>query len=978
MQPTRFPDQWPPGGDAMAQVIRDTAWNQTALGAIASWTPALRMAVTTALDSPLPTILLWGPDLIQIYNSAYRHVLGERHPVAMGQATRLCWPEVWAFNEPIYLGVLGGGAAVHLEDQEYVIEPSGVRESRFFTVTYAPARDQHGVVHGVLVAATETTRRVLAERDNARLLRQSRAGMQQLQEMFDQTPSFIAYLREPEHILTVANAAYLRLAGRGDIRGMTISAAIPEAANQGFIALLDEVYRSGEAFVASAMPISLPSEPGGAHRERFLDFVYQPIRNGAGEVDAIFVEGIDVTEQHHQRQALQEKIRLLEQAERRQTFQLELSDCLRAERPHNDAVAACELLGLFLDVDGVVFCEVDEAQARFRVRCEYQRAGTGSASELRPLDRFGAERIAVLRAGAVFICDDTAADSRTRAHAAAYAEAGIRASLAIPLVRHGRLTSILNVQSKAPHHWTDEEVGLARDMAERCWSAVETTRAQAELRQERDKSQYVFDNMTEGFAMLDLNWCVTQMNAEGLRLSHRSAAEVIGKNHWEVWPEVVGSNIDTVYRRVRATGDAQTLEQFVTLSDAGGAWLEVRVQRAQGGELAVFYHDISERKAVEITLRDVARQKDEFLAMLAHELRNPLAPICAAADLLATAACDAAREQKIGAVIKRQAAHMTGLIQDLLDVSRVTQGFVTLEKVALDFKSVVSEAVEQVRTLFEKQGHQLTVQLVQESAWVSGDKVRLVQVLSNLLGNACKYTPDRGRIELVLEASASHLILTVTDDGIGMSPSLVERAFDLFSQAERTPDRVQGGLGIGLALVKSLVGLHNETVSANSEGARSGSRFTVMLPRLQRKMPAVPPVAGLSGGGTDASAAERLRVLVVDDNIDAAEMLGMVLSASGLEVAVEFYSRNALDAAQRLLPDVCILDLGLPDMDGYELARRLAAMPALRRMVLIAVTGYGQPQDRADALAAGFHHHFAKPVDSMTLISLLADIGAGR
>src|SRR5450830_928387 len=164
MQPTRFPDQWPPGGDAMAQVIRDTAWNQTALGAIASWTPALRMAVTTALDSPLPTILLWGPDLIQIYNSAYRHVLGERHPVAMGQATRLCWPEVWAFNEPIYLGALGGGAAVHLEDQEYVIEPSGVRESRFFTVTYAPARDQHGDVHGVLVAATETTRRVLAER----------------------------------------------------------------------------------------------------------------------------------------------------------------------------------------------------------------------------------------------------------------------------------------------------------------------------------------------------------------------------------------------------------------------------------------------------------------------------------------------------------------------------------------------------------------------------------------------------------------------------------------------------------------------------------------------------------------------------------------------------------------------------------------------------------------------------------------------
>lgn len=782
----------------------------------------------------------------------------------------------------------------------------------------------------------------------------------------------------------IANAAYLRLIGRADVIGQTVVQAIPETREQGFLKLLDAAYISGERFLASAMPISLNNNAAqGISTQRYLDFLYQPLRDANGNVDGIFVEGYDVTEQHHAHLELArlnaelgDKVRRLEQAERRQKFQLELADLLRPTFPATDVVAAaCQLLGRHLGVARVVFCEVDDLNGSFIIRSEWCRNDLPTLTgTVRPLDDFGVENIAVLRAGKVFACADTATDARTIEHAAAYAAVNVIASLAIPLVDGGRFTTILSLHQTEPYEWTDEDITIARDMAERTWSAAQSARAQAELRDERDHSQYIFENMAEGFGMIDADWRVVHMNAEGLRLGHRSAAEVIGKNHWEVWPEVRDSELERVYRRVLTSGVSETFEQLVPVTPDTQVWLELRAHRTLGGELAVFYHNISDRKAIENTLHESSRQKDTFLAMLAHELRNPLAPISAAAELLPLVALDRERVCQIGDVIKRQAAHMTSLIQDLLDVSRVTQGLVTLSRQPVDVRRIASEAIEQVRPLLDGHRHRFSLQQPPESVWVDGDRERLVQVLANLLSNAAKYTPPGGRIDLMVDTSPSEITLRVVDEGIGMSNALAARAFDLFSQAERTSDRVQGGLGIGLSIVKSLVELHGGSVTAFSAGADTGSTFTVRLPRL------FPPTAFAPNPDAPEQAASpyKLNILVVDDNVDAADMLALFLRAIGHHVTVSYYSAQALQQVQIAVPDVCLLDLGLPEMDGNALVRQMQLLTPLHDTVFIAVTGYGQMHDKENAFRASFHHHFTKPVDSTQLSTLLEKISTTR
>ncbi|MDB5918729.1 MAG: putative histidine kinase, hybrid [Massilia sp.] len=380
------------------------------------------------------------------------------------------------------------------------------------------------------------------------------------------------------------------------------------------------------------------------------------------------------------------------------------------------------------------------------------------------------------------------------------------------------------------------------------------------------------------------------------------------------------------------------------------------------------------RKAIEqLKAEDV--RKNEFLAMLAHELRNPLAPISAGAELLKMARRDEERVRQTSEVISRQVSHMTNLVNDLLDVSRVTRGLAELDNTPLDMSHVVADAVEQANPLIHSKRHHLALHMPPDTAMVKGDEKRLVQVVANLINNAAKYTPEGGNIALRIEVKTSHVILEVTDNGIGMAPELVNRVFDLFTQAERTSDRSSGGLGLGLALVKNLVELQGGSVAAASEGPGKGSRFTVVLPRVDEQL----KEPGEAGGRHYLQPASRpLKILVVDDNVDAAAMLCMLLEATGHQVFSEHGGRQALERASVELPDVCLLDIGLPEMDGHELAQRLRAQPATANVVLIAVTGYGQENDQRKSMAAGFDHHLTKPVDLRKLISILAQISASR
>jgi len=393
--------------------------------------------------------------------------------------------------------------------------------------------------------------------------------------------------------------------------------------------------------------------------------------------------------------------------------------------------------------------------------------------------------------------------------------------------------------------------------------------------------------------------------------------------------------------------------------------------------------DITQRKlseealrASEERLRQADRRKDEFLAMLAHELRNPLAPISAAAELLQMTTLDEQRVRRTSQIIGRQVSHMTSLVDDLLDVSRVTRGLVKLETAQLDVNHIVADAVEQVTPLIRARRHHLELRLMPDATVVEGDRKRLVQVLANVLNNAAKYTHEGGNIQLHTDVRDSQVLIEVTDNGIGMAPELVSRAFDLFAQAERSSDRSSGGLGLGLALVKSLVELQHGTVACASAGIGKGSSFTISLPLLRIQAHEDGPRR--HGEGRFHPPMQSLRIMVVDDNADAAAMLAMLLEAAGHRVVVEHTARRALARADEDILDVCLLDIGLPEMDGNELAIRLRTRPGTARSVMIAVTGYGQDKDRASSLASGFDHHMVKPVDTATLASILATVTAAR
>lgn len=376
------------------------------------------------------------------------------------------------------------------------------------------------------------------------------------------------------------------------------------------------------------------------------------------------------------------------------------------------------------------------------------------------------------------------------------------------------------------------------------------------------------------------------------------------------------------------------------------------------------------RSRAERDLRAADQRKDEFLAMLAHELRNPLAPISTGAQLLKLLHSDDAQITQTCAIIARQVEHMTSLVDDLLDVSRVTRGLVTLSRSALDLRKVIDDAVEQIRPLANARHHTLLLELPGTPVPAMGDHKRLVQVVANLLGNAAKYTPEHGHIRLRLWHDATEHILDVSDDGIGMAPALVERVFDLFAQAERTPDRSQGGLGLGLALVRSLVELHGGSVAASSGGPGQGSCFTVRLPRTPVTLAAT---STTTTAPSEPPAGRALRVMIVDDNHDAAHTLKLFLQAAGHEVDVAYSAAEALALVRQHALDACVLDIGLPDMDGNALARQLRALPATRGALLVAATGYGQQQDRAQAREAGFDHYLVKPVDTAQLAAMLSN-----
>ncbi len=385
--------------------------------------------------------------------------------------------------------------------------------------------------------------------------------------------------------------------------------------------------------------------------------------------------------------------------------------------------------------------------------------------------------------------------------------------------------------------------------------------------------------------------------------------------------------------------------------------------------VVMIFRDVTERRRAEQVLKEADQRKDEFLATLAHELRNPLAPIRNALELIRIAGDDPQAVCQARGTMERQLAQMIRLVDDLLDVSRITRGTIELRKERVDVTTIVKNAIETSRPQFDQVGQRLRVNLPDEPIYIDADLMRMSQVFTNLLNNAAKYTEPKGRIELTVKRAGTHVAISVKDNGIGIPKASLDEIFDMFAQVDRRLERAHGGLGIGLTIVKSLVEMHGGTVEAQSEGHGRGSEFIVRQPiatgSAQETSPAAPaeePFPTIS----------RRRILVVDDNQDAASSLATLLNVLGHDTRVAHEGEQAIEIAARDQPEIVLLDIGMPRMSGYEVCRRLRELPTGNDMTIVAVTGWGQESDRQKSVEAAFDGHMVKPVEPRELLKLLA------
>lgn len=563
----------------------------------------------------------------------------------------------------------------------------------------------------------------------------------------------------------------------------------------------------------------------------------------------------------------------------------------------------------------------------------------------------------------------------------------------VPILRNGRIEDVYWTYSYSP---VFDESGSVNGMLVVCTETtarvlgekrrIEVDRARESMFAERNNllsqapiATALFRGPTHIFELANPLYC---------RMVNRH--DLVGKTYAEAFPELANTVLPGVHDDVYRTGEPFSSAEMRVPLDRGNGKVEdrffnFRLEALRNGDDVVYgimavALDVTDlvdaRRAIENAQQEregllheaqqASRAKDEFFAMLGHELRNPLSPIVTALQLMKQHSTGTMkREQEI---IERQVGHLVRLVDDLLDVSKIARGKVTLRKEIVELGVVVASAIEMASDLFEEHEHEISIDVPRAGLRVLGDPVRLAQVVTNLLSNAARYTQPRGSISIRATREGDQVVLVVKDNGVGIGSDLLPRVFDLFVQGRRSADRKEGGLGLGLALVKSLVGLHEGTVVARSDGAGRGSEFEIRLPARENKAIR----ESIPDGKEAAKRVEPKRILVVDDNADSAEMMRVILESAGHHVEVAADGLEALVVVEKYSPDIALLDIGLPVMDGYELGQRLHTTANAAKCRLIALTGYGQEHDRAQSKASGFEAHFVKPVDTKALLELIA------
>ncbi len=622
-----------------------------------------------------------------------------------------------------------------------------------------------------------------------------------------------------------------------------------------------------------------------------------------------------------------------------------------------------------------MYAEVDDTAGTFSIHSERVSDGmVRMAGAPHRMVDFGPEAVAMLRSGRPLVVSDVSTHALTRDHRAAYSSIDVQANLAIPLVKSGRLTIVLSLADDKPRTWTDDEIATATETAERTWAAVEQSRAQ----QAMEDSERAFRLMAN--AVPQIIW-VTDSEGNNLFFNQQwheyighppepTAAGVAGRF---IHPDDAELTMQRFSEALRL-GTTFSVEHRLRRVDGVYRWFLVRAEPERSpetGEIIRWYGsstDIGALKEAEQALRDADRRKDEFLATLAHELRNPLAPVANAIAILRAPQADDTMRFRMLSLMERQMRHLVRLVDDLLEVSRITRGKITLQLQQLDLRTIAQASVEAAANEVQQTSLDVNLRLPAQPVWVHADPARMKQVVDNLLNNALKYTPAGGAIELEVGRRGDAGILQVQDNGVGIPPSMLGAVFELFTQVNQTLGRSNGGLGIGLALVRQLVTLHGGVVTAASEGAGKGSTFTVQLP-LSRA--AESDAQRDPARGELRPARQRRRVLVVDDNFDAADTIAAAIELAGHDVAVAYDAQTGLAAADRLKPECILLDLGMPGMDGHQVARALRSHPEHQDCLIVALTGWGQANDRELTRQSGFDAHLVKPASVEAVMELL-------
>ena len=698
--------------------------------------------------------------------------------------------------------------------------------------------------------------------------------------------------------------------------------------------------------------------PDGSRLPVLVNFSAQ--KNAQGEITGAITSFIDIAE----RQLTEWNLAFLASVSQ------DLVRCHSADEMTRDVAAK---ISTYLHLSHCAFIEINEAADEAVVSHDWHREVVpGIGGDYRISDFVTEELQKATRSGEALVVRDAAA--APGADLEKLSALNIASFVCVPIIADGLWRFALVVCHSATYDWREDEIALLSELARRIWTRLERARAEEALRETKARLQFALDSAQVGDWDLDLTNDTSQRSPrhdQAFGYKDPVAEWGFGRFIQHVHPGD-REGVERRFREAVAQEKDWHFECRIIWADGSVHWIEghgsiYRTPEGQPTRMLGIVFDITGRRMLEATLvaraeelAQADRSKDEFLAMLAHELRNPLAPLRNAAEILQSVDAHPNEHVQAQRIVARQVENMSRMIDDLLDVSRITEGKIELRREPVTLEAILTAVTSLGRSACAARGQEVTVSMPAEPVFLNGDATRLEQVFNNLLGNACKYSGDGSHIRVTAERTVgvepAAVVVCVRDDGVGIAPELLPRVFELFVQGSRSLDRAHGGLGIGLTLVQRLVKLHGGNVEARSEGLGHGSEFIVRLPIL-REAPPPPPPPPPTGRETPR------RILIVDDNTDAARSLAIVQSRRGHETRTAFTGPEAVTIAGQFLPEVVLLDIGLPGMDGFEVARRLRAMPPLAGAFLVAMSGYGSPEDRALGKAAGFDEYMVKPVD---------------